>query len=186
MTARESMKDERLPFQASAAGVQYERIDRLPVSLLLDNIRSLFNVGSIFRTADASATERLVLSGITGRPPHRGITKTALGAQETVPWERAETGLEAAQRFRERGYEIAVLETSLRSVDLFDWVPRFPVLLVLGNEVEGIGDDLIHFADTHVRIPMLGSKHSLNVATAAGVALFELLRKYRLLMEGRR
>jgi 23S rRNA (guanosine2251-2'-O)-methyltransferase len=180
------MDDERIPFQVTVGGAVYDGIARLPVTLLLDNIRSLYNVGSLFRTADAASVERLVLSGITGRPPHRGIEKTALGAEAAVPWEAAAVGLDAVRAYRRRGYEIAALETSVRSVDLFDWAPRFPVLLVLGNEVEGLGQEILEMADTHVRIPMLGVKHSLNVATAAGVAVYELLRKYRALTEGTR
>ncbi len=177
------MHEERIPFQATAAGAAYDEIARLPVAVLLDNVRSLYNVGSLFRTADAASAERLILTGITGRPPHRGIAKTALGAEEAVPWEARESGLETARACRQRGYEIACLETSLRSVDLYDWAPRFPVLLVLGNEVDGLGAELLEMSDTHVRIPMLGMKHSLNVATAAGIALYELLRKYRVLLE---
>ncbi len=177
------MHDERIPFQATAAGAAYDEITRLPVSVLLDNFRSLYNVGSLFRTADAASVEGLVLSGITGRPPHRGIAKTALGAESVVPWAAESSGPEVVRAYRQRGYEIAVLETSVRSVDLYDWAPRFPVLLVLGNEVEGLGTGLLEAADTHVRIPMLGMKHSLNVATAGGIAIYELLRKYRSLLE---
>jgi len=177
------MDEDRVPFLATTSGAPYDCIARLPVAVLLDNIRSLYNVGSLFRTADAACVERLVLSGITGRPPQRGITKTALGAEGAVLWEPAASGFGAAKEFRRRGYEIAALETSLRSVDLYDWAPRFPVLLVLGNEVEGLDAELLEMADTHVRIPMLGMKHSLNVATAAGVALYELLRKYRVLLK---
>jgi 23S rRNA (guanosine2251-2'-O)-methyltransferase len=150
---------------------------------LLDNFRSLYNVGSLFRTADGAAVEQLLLCGFTGTPPQNGIAKTALGAEKTVPWAHYESALEAALTYRERGYEVAAVETSIRSVDLFDWVPRFPVCLVFGNELHGIGAELLETADTHVRIPMLGAKHSLNVATAAGIVIYELLRKYRSLVE---
>ena len=180
------MTEDRVPFQVTAGGVAYERISTLPVTLLLENVRSLYNVGSLFRTADAAAVERLGLCGYTGRPPHSGISKTALGAEQTVPWEYISSARTAALDLRNRGYEIAVIETSLRSVDLFDWVPRFPVAIVFGNEVDGVTPETLEVADTHVRIPMLGIKHSLNVATAAGVVAYELLRKYRMLMERRR
>jgi len=170
---------ERLPFQATSTGRMYDGIGRLPVSVLLDNVRSLYNVGSFFRTADAAGVERLYLGGITGRPPHKGIAKTALGAEETVPWEHAEDAPALIAALRARDYEIAAIETSVHAVDLFDWRPRFPVCVVFGNEVEGIRAELAALADTCVRIPMLGVKHSLNVATAGGVALYELLRKYR-------
>jgi 23S rRNA (guanosine2251-2'-O)-methyltransferase len=174
---------EPVPFQITHGGAAYDEISRLPVVLLLDNFRSLYNVGSLFRTADGAAVEQLVLCGFTGTPPQNGIAKTALGAEKTVPWKQYASALEAALVYRERAYEIAAVETSTRSVDLFDWVPRFPLCLAFGNEVHGIGAELLETADTHVRIPMLGAKHSLNVATAAGIVVYELLRKYRFLME---
>jgi 23S rRNA (guanosine2251-2'-O)-methyltransferase len=170
---------DRIPFQATAAGTRYDAIARLPVSVLLDDVRSLYNVGAFFRTADAAGVEKLYLCGITGRPPKRGIAKTALGAEESVAWEHAWDPLPALEALRGRGYEIAAIETSVHAVDLFDWRPRFPVCLVFGHEVEGIRAEISSFCDTHVRIPMLGAKHSLNVATAGGVAIYELLRKYR-------
>jgi tRNA G18 (ribose-2'-O)-methylase SpoU len=151
------------------------------VSVLLDNVRSAYNVGAFFRTADGTAIERLYLSGITGRPPQRAITKTALGAEDKVAWEYAWDPMPFAGTLRARGYEIAAVETSLHSVDLFDWKPRFPVCVVFGHEVDGIRPELVAAADCSVRIPMLGAKHSLNVATAGGVVLYELLRKYRAL-----
>lgn len=175
---------ERLPFQVTRAAVPYERIGRLPVAVLLENIRSLYNVGSFFRTADATEVEKLYLCGITGRPPHRGIGKTALGAEQSVVWEGEADPLAAAARLRGRGYELAAVETSVHAVDLYDWQPRFPVCLIFGNEVEGVSPALAALCDTHVRIPMLGAKHSLNVATAGGVVLYELLRKYRVLSRG--
>lgn len=151
----------------------------LPVSVVLDNVRSLYNVGAFFRTADAVRLEKLLLCGITGRPPKRAITKTALGAEETVAWAHTWEPVPLVEEMRRRGYEIAAVETAVHAVDLFDWVPRFPVCLVFGHEVEGIRPELSSLADTHVRIPMLGAKHSLNVATAGGVVIYELLRKYR-------
>jgi len=153
------------------------------VTVILDNVRSLYNVGSFFRTADAAGIEMLFLCGITGRPPSRQITKTALGAEEAVRWEDCEAPALLVAQLRARGYEIAAVETSLRAVDLFDWQPRFPVCVIFGHEVEGLGRELLDLCDTRVRIPMLGIKHSLNVATAGGVVLYELLRKYRRLVE---
>jgi len=169
---------ERVPFRATLAGGAYE-FAKLPVCLLLDNVRSMYNVGSFFRTADGAGVEKIYLSGITARPPKNAIAKTALGAEERVPWEGSDNALEAASALRSRGYELAALETSVRSVDLFDWTPRFPVCLMVGHEVDGLSEELLAACDVHVRIPMLGGKHSLNVATAGGVALYELLRKYR-------
>ncbi len=172
---------DRLPFQATAAGSRYDAIGCLPVAILLDNVRSLYNVGAFFRTADAAGVEKLYLSGITGRPPKHAISKTALGAEETVPWEHSWEPAAMIGQLRQRSYEIAAIETSVHAVDLFDWTPRFPVCLIFGHEVDGIRPELSDMCDTHVRIPMLGVKHSLNVATAGGVVIYELLRKYRCL-----
>ncbi len=170
---------ERIPFLATEGGARYTQIGRLPVSLLLDNVRSMYNVGAFFRTADGAGIEKMWLSGITARPPMKQIAKTALGAEDSVPWGSANQPLDLIHEHRARGYEIAAIETSLRSIDLYDWRPRFPVCLIFGHEVDGVGQPLLDACDTHVRIPMLGIKHSLNVATAAGVVLYELLRKYR-------
>jgi len=168
-----------LPYLVTPAARRYEKLKPVPVSVVLDNVRSLYNVGSVFRTADGAGSQRLYLTGITGHPPNDAISKTALGAEETVPWEYQADPLRLVDKLRERGWEIAAVETSLHSVDLFDWEPAFPVCLVFGHEVDGIRPELLDTSDTHVRIPMLGRKQSLNVATAAGVVLFELLRKYR-------
>jgi 23S rRNA (guanosine2251-2'-O)-methyltransferase len=173
---------ERVPFRVTSGAVSYEGIRQLPVSVLLENLRSAFNVGSFFRTADAVRAEHLILCGITSTPPHSGILKTALGAEDTVRWTHSEDALEAARDERRRGAELAVVETSVRSVDLFEWMPRFPVCLIFGNEKDGVSPAMADLCDTHVRIPMLGFKHSLNVATAGGVVLYELLRKYRSLL----
>ena len=174
---------DRIPFQATSAGALYERIAALPVAILLDNVRSMYNVGSFFRTGDAARIEKLCLCGITSYPPKHAISKTALGAEETVPWEHSWEPLPMLKQMRERGYEIAAVETTVHAVDLFDWAPRFPVCVVFGHEVDGIRPEVSEQCDTHVRIPMLGSKHSLNVATAGGVVIYELLRKYRALSE---
>lgn len=175
---------ERLPYFATTTAARYEGL-RLPVALLLDNVRSMYNVGSFFRTADGTGVERIYLSGITAHPPMKGIAKTALGAEERVPWQLAEDPGLAIARLHEDGYEIAALETSVRAVDLFDWQPRWPVCLLFGHEVEGLRRELLERCDTHVRIPMLGIKHSLNVASAGAIAMYELLRKYRALREQR-
>jgi 23S rRNA (guanosine2251-2'-O)-methyltransferase len=173
---------ERVPFQATSGGALYERIDVLPVTILLDNVRSMYNVGAFFRTADAARIEKLWLCGITAKPPKNAITKTALGAEETVPWEHSWEPVPVVREMRDRGYEMAAVETTMHAVDLFDWTPRFPVCLVFGHEVDGIRPEVSGLCDRHVRIPMLGAKHSLNVATAGGILMYELLRKYRSLL----
>ena len=152
---------------------------RLPAVVLLDNVRSMYNVGAFFRAADGVGLEKVCLCGITAHPPKKAITKTALGAEEAVAWEHDWDAMQMAESMRRGGFEIAAIETSVKAVDLFEWQPRFPVCVLFGNEVEGLQPELLKIADTHVRIPMLGKKTSLNVATAAGVVLYELLRKYR-------
>jgi 23S rRNA (guanosine2251-2'-O)-methyltransferase len=173
------LENSRVPFRATLAAAPYERIRPLPVAVLLENVRSLYNVGSFFRTADAAAIEKLYLAGITGYPPQNMISKTALGAEDTVPWEHTPRPVERIAALRAAHYEIAAVETSVHAVDLFDWQPSFPVCVLFGHETDGLTPAVAALADTHVRIPMLGSKHSLNVATAGGVVLYELLRKYR-------
>ena len=161
------------------AAAAYDTIRPLPVCVLLENVRSLYNVGSFFRTADAVALEKLYLAGITGRPPQNMITKTALGAEETVPWEYGARAENLIAGLRTGGREIVAIETSVHAVDLFDWRPRFPVCVMFGHETDGLTESTAAMADTHIRIPMLGRKHSLNVASAGSVILYELLRKYR-------
>jgi tRNA G18 (ribose-2'-O)-methylase SpoU len=153
----------------------------LPAAVLLDNVRSMYNVGAFFRAADGVGLERLCLCGITAHPPKKAISKTALGAEETVPWQHDWDALRMAEALRHDGFEIAAIETSEAAVDLFEWQPRFPVCVAFGNEVEGLRPELLALATSHVRIPMLGHKRSLNVATAGGVVLYELLRRYRAL-----
>jgi 23S rRNA (guanosine2251-2'-O)-methyltransferase len=170
---------DRVPYRATELASAYDALGPLPVSVMLHNVRSLHNVGAFFRTADAVRIQRLYLSGITAAPPDRRIAKTALGAEQTVPWVRANSPLAVLDALREQRLEIAAIETSLHAVDLFDWRPAFPVCVLFGHEVDGLEAPLLERCDTHVRIPMLGLKHSLNVATAGGVVLFELLRKWR-------
>src|SRR5262249_43191209 len=138
-----------------AAG--YEGI-RLPAAVLLDNVRSMYNVGAFFRVADGVGLEKLCLCGITAHPPKKAITKTALGAEETVPWEHDWDAVRMAEKMRDKGFEIAAIETNSQAVDLFDWEPKFPVCVAFGHEVEGLRPELLEIADTHVRIPMLGNK----------------------------
>ena len=152
---------DRIPFQATSAGALYDRVTRLPVSILLDNVRSLYNVGAFFRTADAAAIEKLYLCGITGHPPKHAITKTALGSDETVPWEFAWEPAPLLDAIRARGCEIAAIETSVHAVDLFDWAPRFPVCVVFGHEVVGIRPEVSELCDTHVRRSRLAEIENL-------------------------
>lgn len=149
------------------------------VVVALDRVRSAYNVGSFFRTCDGAGVDKLYLCGYTAFPPHKGISKTALGAAERVPWEHCLSAVEAIQDLRKRGYQIAAVETAEPSVELFEWRPRFPVCLIFGNEVDGVSPEILEEADVRVRIPMLGVKDSLNVAVSGGAVLYEVLRKRR-------
>lgn len=169
----------QLSFRASSAGAAYDRIATLPVSVLLDSVRSLYNVGAFFRTLEAAGGARLYLAGISATPPHARLSKTALGADATVPWSRVEDVAALIRDLQAREITVAAVETDASAVDLYDWHPRFPVCVVFGHEVEGLSRPVVEACDLAVRIPMLGRKHSLNVATAGGVVVFELLRQYR-------
>jgi tRNA G18 (ribose-2'-O)-methylase SpoU len=173
------MTNDRVPFRATSLASPYDGITTLPAVFVLENVRSLYNVGAIFRTADAVRLQALCLVGITAAPPDRRISKTALGSEAVVRWERHGDASAAITALRARQFEIAVLDTVVPAVDLFDWQPTFPVCVVFGHEVDGVQSTTRALADTRIRIPMLGMKHSLNVATAAGVVGYELLRRYR-------
>jgi tRNA G18 (ribose-2'-O)-methylase SpoU len=174
---------EAFPFRAVSLSKAYEGIDRIPVCVVLDCVRSLYNVGSFFRTCDAAGVARLFLTGYTGYPPHPRLAKTALGAENNLPWEHHGQALPLLHQLRAEGYELAAIETSPQAMDIHDWRPRFPCCVVFGSEVQGIPAEIAAACDVQVRVPMLGMKQSLNVAVAGGVVLFELLRKYRALHE---
>ena len=171
--------EERLPFSATQLAESYADVGTLPVRVILHDVRSLYNVGAFFRTADAVGLDRICLSGISGQPPHREISKTALGSEDHVDWEVCPDLVSYLDQVRSQDSEIVAIETCVHSVDLFDWRPRFPVAVLFGNEVDGLSPDLLARCDTYVRLPMRGIKHSLNIATAGGVVLYELLRKFR-------
>lgn len=155
--------------------------ERLPVTVLLDNVRSLYNVGSIFRTSDGARIEKLYLCGFTPHPPRKEIEKTALGATSSVPWEYRENAREVVLELKRKGVKIFLLELTSDSIPYYSITrEQFPLCLVLGNELTGVSKDLIELADLAIEIPMYGIKHSLNVAVAYGIALFWLVRTYRL------
>jgi 23S rRNA (guanosine2251-2'-O)-methyltransferase len=176
---RPSSSDNLVPPAIASLTADCER--GLPAAVLLDNVRSMYNVGAFFRAADGVGLQKLCLCGITAHPPKKAISKTALGAEETVAWEHDWDAVNLAQKLRSNGFEIVAIETSSQSLDLFEWQPKFPVCVAFGNEVDGLRPELLEMAGTHVRIPMMGKKNSLNVATAGGIVLYELLRKYRAL-----
>ncbi|MBF0618972.1 MAG: RNA methyltransferase [Candidatus Omnitrophica bacterium] len=150
------------------------RLPRVPVVAVLDNIRSLNNVGSMFRTADGAGLQKLYLCGITGYPPQGDIAKTALGAEESVAWEYRKDIVMTLQELKARGYTIVILEQAERAIACEEYKPQGPVCLVVGNEVEGVSDAVAALADIAIEIPMRGVKNSLNVSVAFGVAVFFL------------
>jgi 23S rRNA (guanosine2251-2'-O)-methyltransferase len=158
----------------------YKNQEKFPIKLLLDDIRSLSNVGSLFRTADSFNVEEILLCGITGKPPHRDIQKTALGATESVLWSCNENALETVLRLKADGYKIVSLEQCEQSVDPrnFDLEFNAKVCLIVGNEVNGVDQSIIDISDMVMEIPQMGTKHSLNVTVAGGIALWEIIKKY--------
>ena len=157
---------------------EFKQQTKNPIVLVLDNIRSMHNVGSAFRTCDAFNVEKLYLCGITATPPQKEISKTALGATESVDWEYAENVSELATRLKSEGYSILLVEQTDSSIMLQDVdFSRYPkIALFVGNEVFGISDELLPLCDTAIEIPQFGTKHSLNVAVATGIVLWEATR----------
>lgn len=150
---------------------------KFPYRILLDDIRSLHNVGSVFRTADAFAAEGIILAGITGQPPHREISKTALGADETVAWQHTPNAADFCATMQAEGYKIVVIEQVTTSVQLTDYQPDEKVIFVFGNEVFGVQESIIALADVCVEIPQFGTKHSLNIAVSVGIVCWDYLQK---------
>lgn len=147
------------------------------IIVTLDNIRSRENVGSIFRTADAAGVDKIYLCGITPTPPHEKISKTALGAETYVPWEYHKQTWRLLAKLK-RGMSIVALEQTKESEDVFKFKPKFPLVLVLGNEVKGLSPQILKYCDKKIFIPMYGKKESLNVSVAAGIALYQLKMRF--------
>lgn len=144
------------------------------VVLILDNIRSRENVGSIFRTADAAGVSKIYLCGITPTPPHEKISKASLGAEEFIEWEYVKDTWRLVEKLKKEGYHTVALEQTKESEDIFKFEPRFPLALIVGNEVDGVSQSVLKRVDKKISIPMYGKKESLNVAVAAGIALYQL------------
>jgi 23S rRNA (guanosine2251-2'-O)-methyltransferase len=150
---------------------------RHPLTIVVDNVRSLYNVGSIFRTCDGALVEKLYLCGFTPFPPRKEITKTALSATESVPWEHVYEVSEVLQHLKEEGVTIAALEHTTDSISCFSMrADMFPLAVVVGNEITGISEEALGYCDIAIEIPMFGIKQSLNVAVATGVLCFESVR----------
>ncbi len=156
---------------------EFKSAEKIPLVVVLDNIRSQHNIGAVFRTADAFRVEKIFLCGITATPPNREIHKSALGATESVDWEYTEKTVDAIQILKSQNYSIFALEQTQNSISLFDLseLPT-PVALVLGNEVEGVSEEVIPLIDGALEIPQFGTKHSLNVSVSAGIAMWEMFR----------
>lgn len=164
--------------QSSKPSIQEVKLKkRTPIYVVLDNIRSLHNVGAIFRTSDAVLVEKLYLCGITGTPPSKDILKTSLGAEETVRWEYEDEAEDVIRDLKSKGVQIVAVEIAHGSID-YSWVDYdFPVCFIFGHEVHGISDEVMDLVDICVHIPMLGRANSLNVATCCGIILFDALKK---------
>lgn len=153
---------------------EYRRMRKLPLCVVLDSVRSMYNSGSIFRTADAFMFDSVVLCGITGIPPHPELHKTALGAEDSVDWSYEPDAVETALRLKSEGWKICVLEQTHGSIPLQDFKPSADekYAIVVGNEVEGVNQGIVDIADYVLEIPQMGTKHSLNVSVSAGIAMW--------------
>jgi tRNA G18 (ribose-2'-O)-methylase SpoU len=156
-------------------------VKKMPVQVVLDNIRSAYNVGSIFRTSDGAMIEKLNLCGYTPFPPQKEVLKTALGSHESVSWEHSDSPVELLQDLKNKGYKICSLEQTDSSVPYYELNENdFPLCLVVGNEITGVAQELIDLSDIAIEIPQYGIKQSLNVAVAYGIAIFELRKIFDL------
>jgi 23S rRNA (guanosine2251-2'-O)-methyltransferase len=155
---------------------EFRQSDKIPVTIVLENIRSAYNVGSVFRTSDAFLVEAIYICGYSAKPPHKEIKKTALGAEETVGWKYFKTAAEAIEELKSRQYKIYAVEQVENSISLEKFTAAGPIAVVFGNEVTGVEQATIALCDSSIEIPQLGMKHSLNIATAVGVVLWELVR----------
>jgi len=160
----------------------YKEQEKLPLVVVLDNVRSMHNVGSIFRTADGFSLSKIILCGITAVPPHREIEKTALGATLSVDWAYSKTTLEALKELRSNGYHIVAVEQASGSIMLNNYVPSTSgkFALIFGNEVNGVSDEVMQVVDECIEIPQFGTKHSFNIVVSAGIVLWDFFAKLKL------
>ena len=161
---------------------EFIQADKTPVIVILDNIRSLNNIGSVFRTCDAFAIEKIYLCGITAQPPHKDIHKTALGATESVSWEHVDTILPLIDKLKADGVKIVSIEQAKNSLMLQDFKPKPKQkwAVIFGNEVKGVQQSVVDASNFCVEIPQYGTKHSLNISVSCGVVLWDLFKKMRL------
>ena len=159
---------------------EFKQTEKIPVCILLDNIRSLHNVGSAFRTADAFLIEKIFLTGITGTPPHREIEKTALGATSSVEWAYVEKPEAIATQLKTQGYTIVIVEQTTESIPLQEYNPgrKEKLCLVFGNEINGVSEEVVALADVALEIPQSGTKHSLNISVCLGIVVWTISRLF--------
>ncbi len=156
------------------------KTEKNPVVIVLDNVRSALNVGSVFRTADAFRVSKIYLCGITPTPPNRDILKSALGATETIQWDYAATTLEVIDHLKKENFYLAAIEQTKKSIQLqdFNLSKEKKLALIFGHEIDGVNQDVINECDASIEIPQQGTKHSLNIAVCAGIVVWEVFRKY--------
>ena len=160
----------------------FRQQEKLPVTVVLDSVRSMHNIGSIFRTSDGFAVEQIMLCGISAQPPHREIEKTALGATQSVSWLYFDGIKEALQQLREQGYQIIAIEQAENSISLNKYLPENnkKYALIFGNEVNGVSEEAMQMIDTCIEIPQFGTKHSFNIVVSAGIVLWDFFAKLNL------
>ena len=157
---------------------EIDYIQKVPISILLENVRSVHNVGSIFRSGDGFGVKKIYLTGYTAYPPRKDLHKTALGSEEVVPWQHSENPIEMARKIKSEGTSLVLLEQTRNSISIYENIWEFPICFIVGNEVDGVSEELANEADFHVEIPMRGIKQSLNVSVAVGIVGYELSRCY--------
>ncbi len=161
--------------------LEFKKIEKDPIIVLLDDVRSLNNIGSIFRTCDAMRVKKIYLCGITGQPPHREIRKTAIGASESVDWEHENNASEILKKYRDLGYETIAVEQTSSSVSLEKYqLNNKNILLVFGNEINGVSQKLVNLCDFSVEIPQWGTKHSMNISVSVGMVLWNIKKLFLL------
>ena len=159
----------------------FKKTEKVPLIVVLDNIRSLNNIGSVFRTSDAFLIEKIYLCGITARPPHKEIHKTALGATESVDWTYVESTMEVVEKLQREGVHVSAIEQAENSIPLqnFEIRPGRKYAIIMGNEVKGVQQEVVNACDAVIEIPQYGTKHSLNISVTTGVVIWDLFKKFR-------
>jgi len=176
MTSKRKLKNSELDRKSVS---EFKEAEKTPIIVVLDNVRSLNNIGSVFRTADAFLIQKIYLCGITAKPPHKDIQKTALGATETVDWEYVPETLEVVQKLQQQGVKVYAVEQAENAEFLHEFQPEkgSTYALIFGNEVKGVQQKVVTASEGVLEIPQLGSKHSLNISVSAGVVLWDVFAK---------